>query len=230
MQPTDIILIVVFLLSSYLIGAIPFGLLIGKLVKKTDIRKHGSKNIGATNAVRVLGLKLGALVFLMDVLKGLLVMIIAKILINTGAWENGSKFFIGFYGMAAVIGHCFSIYLKFGGGKAIATSIGVVLFLTPGIGIFGILVFLAVFFCFGYISLASTSGDLAIVLISLILFIVKPDFSNSGFLNALFPVLSLENLIIYLVFTTIIIYKHRGNYKRLLSGTESRFLHKNKQK
>ena len=229
MQPIDIFLIIIFLLTSYLIGAIPFGLLIGKLVKKTDIRKHGSRNIGATNAVRVLGIKLGALVFLMDVLKGLLIMIVAKILINTGLWENGSKFFIGFYGMAAVIGHCFSPYIKFAGGKAIATSIGVVLFLTPGVGILGLLVFISVFLAFGYISLASTSGDLAILIISLILFFVKPDFSNSELLNVLFPVISLQNLIIYIVFTVIIIYKHRGNYKRLLNGTESRFLHKNKQ-
>ena len=229
MQPIDIFLIIIFLLTSYLIGAIPFGLLIGKLVKKTDIRKHGSRNIGATNAVRVLGIKLGALVFLMDVLKGLLIMIVAKILINTGLWENGSKFFIGFYGMAAVIGHCFSPYIKFAGGKAIATSIGVVLFLTPGVGILGLIVFISVFLAFGYISLASTSGDLAILIISLILFLVKPDFSNSELLNVLFPVISLQNLIIYIVFTVIIIYKHRGNYKRLLNGTESRFLHKNKQ-
>ena len=228
MGPLDIVLVSLFLICSYLIGAIPFGLVIGKLVKKTDIRKQGSKNIGATNAVRVLGLKLGACVFLLDVLKGLIFMIIAKILINTGVWENGSKFFIGYYGLAAVIGHCFSIYLKFAGGKAIATSIGVVLFLTPGVGIFGLIVFIIVFLSFGYISLASTSGDLAIVIISLILFFVKPDVSSSNFLSGFLPIISLENLIIYLVFTTIIIYKHRGNYKRLLSGTESRFLYKNK--
>lgn len=228
MGPLDIVLVIVFLICSYLIGAIPFGLVIGKLVKKTDIRKQGSKNIGATNAVRVLGLKLGACVFLLDVLKGLIFMIIAKILINTGIWENGSKFFIGYYGLAAVIGHCFSIYLKFAGGKAIATSIGVVLFLTPGVGIFGLIVFIIVFLSFGYISLASTSGDLAIVIISLILFFIKPDVSSSNFLSGFLPLISLENLIIYLVFTAIIIYKHRGNYKRLLNGTESRFLHKNK--
>ena len=228
MGPLDIILVSVFLICSYLIGAIPFGLVIGKLVKKTDIRKQGSKNIGATNAVRVLGLKLGACVFLLDVLKGLIFMIIAKILINTGVWENGSKFFIGYYGLAAVIGHCFSIYLKFAGGKAIATSIGVVLFLTPGVGIFGLIVFIIVFLSFGYISLASTSGDLAIVIISLILFFIKPDVSSSNFLSGFLPLISLENLIIYLAFTAIIIYKHRGNYKRLLNGTESRFLHKNK--
>ena len=228
MGPLDIVLVILFLICSYLIGAIPFGLVIGKLVKKTDIRKQGSRNIGATNAVRVLGLKLGGFVFLLDVFKGLIFMIIAKILINTGTWENGSKFFIGYYGLAAVIGHCFSIYLKFSGGKAIATSIGVVLFLTPAVGVFGLLVFLAVFFSFGYISLASTSGDLAIVIISLILFFVKPDVSSSNFLSGFLPIISLENLIIYLVFTTIIIYKHRGNYKRLLSGTESRFLYKNK--
>ena len=228
MEPKDIILIISLIICSYLIGAVPFGLLIGKIIKKTDIRKHGSKNIGATNAVRVLGLKLGGLVFLMDMFKGLIVMIIVKVLINTGIWENGSNFFIGYYGLAAVIGHCFSIYLKFAGGKAIATSIGVVLFLTPAVGIFGVLVFITVFLIGGYISLASTSGDLAIIIISLILFFIKPDFSNSGFLNGFLPIISLENLLIYVVFTMIIIYKHRGNYKRLLNGTESRFLHKNK--
>ena len=228
MQPTDYLLIISFIVISYLIGGIPFGLLIGKYIKKTDIRKHGSKNIGATNAVRVLGIKLGALVFLMDVLKGLIIMIIAKILITTNTWENGSNFYIGFYGLAAVIGHCFSPYLKFGGGKAIATSIGVVLFLTPGIGIIGLLVFIAVFLSFGYISLASTSGDLAILIVTVLLFFIKPDLSGNPFLNTLLPVISLENLIIYIIFTTIIIYKHRGNYKRLLNGTESRFLHNNK--
>lgn len=228
MIPLDIALIILLLLCSYLIGSIPFGLVIGKLIKKTDIRKQGSKNIGATNAVRVLGIKLGAFVFLLDVLKGLLIMIIAKILITTGIWENGSKFFIGYYGLAAVIGHCFSIYLKFSGGKAIATSIGVVLFLTPAVGIFGLLVFITIFLIWGYISLASTSGAVAIVLSSIILFLVKPDFSNSVFLNGFLPIFSLENLIIYLIFLTIIVYKHRGNYKRLINGTESRFLHKNK--
>ena len=228
MQPTDYLLIISFIVISYLIGGIPFGLLIGKYIKKTDIRKHGSKNIGATNAVRVLGIKLGALVFLMDVLKGLIIMIIAKILITTNTWENGSDFYIGFYGLAAVIGHCFSPYLKFGGGKAIATSIGVVLFLTPGIGIIGLLVFIAVFLSFGYISLASTSGDLAILIVTVLLFFIKPDLSGNPFLNTLLPVISLENLIIYIIFTAIIIYKHRGNYKRLLNGTESRFLHNNK--
>ena len=94
---------------------------------------------------------------------------------------------------------------------------------------FGLLVFIIVFLIGGYISLASTSGDLAIVLISLILFLVKPDVSGSAFLSAFMPIITLENLIIYLILTAIIIYKHRGNYKRLLNGTESRFLHKNKQ-
>ena len=88
--------------------------------------------------------------------------------------------------------------------------------------------FITVFLIGGYISLASTSGDLAIIIISLILFFIKPDFSNSSFLNGFLPIISLENLLIYVVFTMIIIYKHRGNYKRLLNGTESRFLHKNK--
>ena len=99
MGPLDIVLVILFLICSYLIGAIPFGLVIGKLVKKTDIRKQGSRNIGATNAVRVLGLKLGGFVFLLDVFKGLIFMIIAKILINTGTWENGSKFFREFFGI-----------------------------------------------------------------------------------------------------------------------------------
>lgn len=228
MNGLDIFIIILLLVISYLIGAIPFGLLIGKLIKKTDIRKQGSRNIGATNAVRVLGLKIGGFVFLLDFLKGMLIMILVKILTNTGIWENGGKFFIGWYGLAAVVGHCFSIYLKFAGGKAIATSIGVVLFLTPAIGIFGLIIFLIVFLSFGYISLASTSGDLAIVIISLILFFIKPEFLNSNFLSGFIPIITLQNLIIYIIFTAIIIYKHRGNYKRLLAGTESRFLHKNK--
>ena len=110
----NIIISSILMIVAYLLGSIPFGIIVGKLASGVDIREHGSKNIGSTNAIRVLGKKIGAIVFLCDVLKGAFVIIILKILAKTGVWHSVLDF--GYYGMMAVIGHSFSIFLKFKGG------------------------------------------------------------------------------------------------------------------
>ncbi|MBN8554798.1 MAG: glycerol-3-phosphate 1-O-acyltransferase PlsY [Deltaproteobacteria bacterium] len=108
------------LFFAYMFGAIPFGLLFGRLFADIDVRQFGSGNIGATNVNRVLGRKLGAATLLCDVLKGLISVLLAKILLG-----NDDPVAIAWVGMAAFLGHCYPIYLKFDGGKGVATTFGV---------------------------------------------------------------------------------------------------------
>ena len=131
MQALDIVIGILFIILSYFIGSIPFGVVLGKLICKKDIREYGSKNIGTTNAIRVLGKKVGFLVFFCDVFKGCFIIILIKILGITNVWKTPEGIDIFLYGAAAILGHSFSIFLNFKGGKAVATSLGVVLVLTP---------------------------------------------------------------------------------------------------
>jgi acyl phosphate:glycerol-3-phosphate acyltransferase len=145
------ITLIAALLLSYLIGAIPFGLLFSRMVGK-DVRKEGSGNIGATNVNRVLGKKLGIVTLLCDVAKGFLPVFVASLLLPMGDnWE----LFVGLCGLAAVLGHMFPVYLGFKGGKGVATALGVFLFFSPlSIGI-GLVVFLAVVGISGFVSAGS---------------------------------------------------------------------------
>ena len=129
---------ILLLILSYLLGSIPFGLIIGKTAGK-DLRENGSGNIGSTNAIRILGLKLGLLSAFCDIIKGMLVIILVYILEANGIWYNplvinGDSLYV-LYGIAAVIGHCFPIYIKFKGGKAVATSLGVLFITVPISGV-----------------------------------------------------------------------------------------------
>lgn len=215
----DASLSVVFLVISYIVGSIPFGLLFGRLFKEIDIREYGSGNIGSTNAIRVLGKKVGYLVFLCDVLKGMLVIIILKILDSTGVWTSPIEFF--FYGAAAIIGHSFSIFLEFKGGKAVATSLGVVLILTPIPAIACLIAFGIILFASGYVSLASTGATLTVIITTWILYAIGYQATNviDYFISS--PGLLVS--ICYTVLSTLIFLKHTKNYKRLLNGTESSF-------
>jgi len=115
------------ILLAYLIGAIPMSLIVGKATKGVDIRDYGSGNPGTTNAIRVLGRKLGLFVFLLDVLKGGFVIFLIRI----GLFEAAEVFHPLLYGIAAAVGHIFPVFLKFKGGKAVATSVGAFLFYSP---------------------------------------------------------------------------------------------------
>ena len=210
---------ILLLILSYLIGSIPFGLLIGKAIGK-DLRKSGSGNIGSTNAVRTLGWKLGALSGICDILKGTIVVIIVYILEGAGVWENpfvvnGEKLY-ALYGMAAVIGHCFPIYLKFKGGKAVATSFGVLVTVVPWAGLVGIITYVSVLLLTGYVSVCSTAASILSVIAT---FIIYGGIYNN-FLTS----------IIILLLAIIIFVKHIPNYKRLIAGNENRFNFKKKNK
>jgi glycerol-3-phosphate acyltransferase PlsY len=190
---------IVYLIITYLLGSIPFGLIISKLFGK-DIRKEGSGNIGATNVTRVLGKKAGLLVLILDMLKGFLPIYIAKYIFDTKL--------VSLLAIASVIGHCFSIFLKFKGGKGVATAIGVLLALSSKTTLIVIMFWLGVFLVSGYVSLASMlSASISWVVINFI-----------------------ENDIYYtyaaFIIGLIIILKHKDNLDRLLKGTEYRFLHK----
>ena len=189
---------ILFPIASYLIGAIPFGLLIGKAVG-VDVRRAGSKNIGATNVNRLLGKKLGLATLLLDCLKGFLPIFLASLLIV----ESGEdSLLIMSCGILAVIGHMFPVYLGFRGGKGVATALGVFLFLSP----VAIMISFAVF----------------------ILAVGGTGFVSAGSLlaSALFPLwLWLLGYPISVILTSLIIavliwIKHHENIVRLIHGEE----------
>ena len=203
---------ILLLIVSYLIGSIPFGLLIGKAAGK-DIRKSGSGNIGSTNVVRTLGLKLGLLSALCDITKGTIVIILIYILESSNIWYNpfvinGDSLYI-LYGLTAVLGHCCSIYLKFTGGKAVATSLGVLFAVVPFAALVALIVFLTIMLITGIVSLGSTFATISAVISA---FIIYGIFDNKIF-----------TCIALIAFAALIIIKHIPNYKRIIAGTESSF-------
>ncbi len=222
MESLDLIIGILFIILSYILGSIPFGVVLGKLICKKDIREYGSKNIGTTNAIRVLGKKVGYLVFLCDVLKGAIVIIIIKILAATGVWTNPAEIDLFIYGAAGVLGHCFSIFLGFKGGKAVATSLGVVLILTPIPAICCLIVFAILFYLTGYVSLGSTGATITVIVSTWLLYAFGvTEVTNFGLYFISKPTLVLA--ILYSILACLILIKHIKNYNRLIHGTENSF-------
>ena len=182
---------------SYLIGSIPFGLLFARLFSGVDVRSVGSGNIGATNVLRASGKKAAILTLLADALKGFLPVLIIRLAINDDVITS-------FSAAAAVIGHNLPIYLKFKGGKGVATSFGVVLAVAPLIGFVCIVIWLLAAFLWRYPSLAA-----------LIAFACYPIMSI-WLLPPSQRILSALSLFIF----ALIYVRHRENIKRLLVGTE----------
>ncbi len=224
----DITISILFLIFSYLLGSIPFGLVIGKTICKTDIRQFGSKNIGSTNAIRVLGKKIGFIIFFFDVFKGMFViLLIRNILAPLNIWSSPIEYL--YYGIAAIIGHCFSVFLNFKGGKAVATSLGVILVLSPIPAILCLIAFLIVTYTIGYVSLASTAATLTVLISAWILHFVGLD-GSVNFFYFLVGKTSLMTCLLISVMATLIIVKHIKNYKRILNGTEYNFKKAKKEK
>ncbi|MFH0993087.1 MAG: glycerol-3-phosphate 1-O-acyltransferase PlsY [bacterium] len=196
---------IALLAFAYLFGAIPFSLLLGKLFKNIDIRKHGSGNLGTTNAFRVLGKALGFVVLCLDTLKsGGLVFLIQ----HTSLFASYQLFHPLVYGVGAVIGHVFPVWLKFKGGKGVAASFGLLLAYNPWIAIVLLPVFIGVEYATRFVSVASTVTALAsVVLVTLLHFFWTSD---------------LVLVIATVVATAIILWRHRANYERLKAGTENR--------
>ncbi|VEI07021.1 glycerol-3-phosphate 1-O-acyltransferase PlsY [Kurthia zopfii] len=191
---------IIVIILAYLIGSIPSGLWIGQLFYKTDIRQQGSGNLGATNTFRILGKKAGAVVTVMDILKGTL-----ATLLPTFALLSNSNIHPLIAGVIAVVGHMFPIFAKFKGGKAVATSAGVLLgYHWP---IF-ILLLVAFLICLKICKMVSLSSMITAVL-AFVYSIVYAIIDQEYYL-----------LIITALLAFFVIYRHRTNITRIKNGTE----------
>ena len=189
----------IWILAAYLVGGIPFGYLIGHL-RGVDVRTVGSKNIGATNVFRTVGKKWGLLAFACDVLKGLLPTLAAKALGGPALWV----------GVACVLGHMLTPYMRFRGGKGVATAFGMLLGLVPGLVGTAFALFAAVFAASHYISLGSCAAALFLAVA-----VWFPVLGTAGRAD-------LAQCVLVTLVALFVVWKHRANVGRLLSGTESK--------
>ena len=182
---------------SYLLGSIPNGLILGKAIWGVDLRQHGSKNIGATNAWRTIGKAGGISIFVLDFLKG-------AISAYLGLHLGGSELAGVLCGILAIAGHSWSVFLAFKGGKGVATGLGVIAALMPEVTLIVFAVWFAIVYFTGYVSLGSIVGAALVPILTL------------------FFGLHTEFLILGLIAAVFIIYRHKSNIERLLNGTESK--------
>ncbi len=205
---------VILIIGAYLLGSIPFGLIIAK-AHGQDLRSIGSGNIGATNLSRALGKKWAYLCFFLDVTKGLVPMLVAISFISSPP-AVAELFFVLAAGCAAVLGHIFPIYVKFRGGKGVATSFGVALGLWPYYTICAaaaFLIWVVVVLLWRYISLASIAASITFPLVLILAIILTPAWRFAN----LWPI-----LIIATAIPLMVVVRHRENIKRLIAGTENK--------
>lgn len=203
----------VLIFIAYVCGSLPFGYWAGKL-KGIDIRKHGSGNIGATNVIRVMGKKIGVPVFILDMLKGLAPTMLAEWWMRrSGAGDNVATLVAVLCGAASVLGHMFTFWLGFKGGKGVATSAGVLLGLAWMSLLVGFAVWLIVYYSSRYVAMASIGAAMAIPVAMAVIMTWQHRWN--------FVLLGLG-----LVMGTLVVVRHRSNIARLLSGTENKFTKK----
>ena len=198
------------LIGSYLLGSIPFGYLAGRL-GGIDIRTAGSGNVGATNVVRVLGKRYGYPVFALDVLKGFGAVMISMLMARGRSPEwNSPEIFGILAAISSVLGHMYPPWLKFDGGKGVATSGGALLALTPAATLIGVGIWIIVFWLTRYVSLASIT---AAVILPIVVLVVRSHDENHGK-----PLVYASACV-----AAVVIWRHRSNLSRLMRGTEPRF-------
>ena len=190
-------LLILFL--GYLFGSFPSGYLAGKIAKGIDIRSIGSGSTGATNVLRHIGKRAAITVFLLDVFKGILSILVAKYFLLNDSWQVA-------IGLTTLIGHIWPVWLNWNGGKAVATGLGVFLGLSWQVGLATLGIFIVMITLFRIVSLASVSASLALPLIMFL------SFSSSN--------ISLPFLIVSLLAMILVIWRHRENIVRLIRGTE----------
>ncbi|ABL66569.1 glycerol-3-phosphate 1-O-acyltransferase PlsY [Chlorobium phaeobacteroides] len=225
--------LIAILAISYLVGAIPTGIMAGKMLKGIDIRQFGSGNAGGTNAFRVLGWKAGLAVTLLDILKGIVaaVSIVAFFRHHpVGAFPDINEVALRLLaGMSAVIGHVFTVFAGFKGGKGVSTAAGMLIGIAPVSMLIVIGIFLLTVYVSRYVSVASI---LAAIAFPLIIAIRKYIFELGGGLDyyvklfgerfSFHDSLDYHLMIFGLIVALAILYTHRANIRRLLSGTENR--------
>jgi len=187
--------------ASYLLGSIPFGYLLVRIFRKQDIRQTGSGNIGATNVSRT-SRALGILTLLLDATKGLAAVTLTRVLFP------GQTILLGLAAFIAIIGHMFPVWLKFRGGKGVATGLGAFAVIVPKTILAMIGIFIALFLAFRYVSLASI---LTVALFPLLAWMLQPQPNSPQMLAAI------------VASSLLIVAKHHENLRRLFAGTEPRF-------
>lgn len=189
--------IAVYLISAYFCGAIPFAYIVAKIFKNIDIRKHGSGNPGATNVFRTISKPLGVLTFFFDALKGFVPVYFAY-------FVNSSVYFILAVALATLLGHIFTVFLNFKGGKGVATGCGVFFAFDPAVTLICFVVFAVVLLLSKYVALASVTASVALPVCLNI-------FGRS------------ESIVLFACLVSVlIIVRHIGNIKRILKGTENK--------
>ena len=196
MSVLEVLAFAVLFCLAYLVGSIPFGLIVSKVFYRVDVRQHGSGNVGATNVFRVLGKKAGVVVMVLDIMKGYLPAALAAALF--------SPWYAIFIAAAPVVGHMHSVFLKGSGGKGVATGAGVVLALAPLAFVICFSTWIALILLTRYVSVASLTVAFMVPVL-VILFRDPLPYEIAGVLLAL-----------------IVWWAHRGNIRRLLNGTENR--------
>lgn len=195
----DNLFFILILITIYLVAAIPTGVVLSRLMGSEDVREKGSGNIGATNVYRVAGKLAGVLTLVGDTLKSFLPLLAYK------SWLSPTPTQLGVASAVAIIGHCYPVYLKFRGGKGIATALGIFLVLSPQAVLCALVVFILAVAASRYISLGSVLAAMSAPLLILMF-----DHPQPIFLATLFIAM-------------LIIWRHRSNIQRLLDGTENRF-------
>jgi len=201
------------LLGSYLLGSIPFGYVAGK-IRGIDIRRFGSGNIGATNVVRVLGKRYGYSVFVLDFLKGFGAVKISMSIATDARLEWASPEIFGiFAAIASVIGHSFPVWLKFRGGKGVATAAGALFGLMPVAALIAVIIWISIFWFTRYVSLASVVAAVALPIVILIMTRLTQIHGKALFYSSL-------------CIAAVVIWRHHSNLSRLMHGSEPRFTRK----
>jgi glycerol-3-phosphate acyltransferase PlsY len=191
-----------FLVFSYLISSIPFGFVLAKKYAKIDIRKHGSKNIGATNVMRLVGKKLALFTLILDGFKGAFMIIVARFVFYD---VNNLHLFLVIIGAVCVLGHIYSIYLNFSGGKGVATAIAVILALDFAVGMLAICFWILAFSAFRISSVSSLIAVFSTIILS----------SAYGAPSS--------QILFCLGLFILIFIRHRENILRLMTGEENKF-------
>ncbi len=214
-------------LAAYLVGSVNFSILLSRLLLGGDIREQGSGNAGATNMLRTHGKKMGVLVLVLDILKGIAAVLLAKLLseymiaftqsmsiIHGGRWDGYSAFFEKISlpyiaGVCVVLGHNFPVYFGFKGGKGVATSLGVVLTLDPKVGLIVLAVAVLIMALTRYVSLGSIVGGALFIVLTAVEMIAAHSFDTVPFVCSL-------------ILGGLLIARHHANIKRLINGTENK--------
>lgn len=197
-------------LLSYLIGAIPFGIIVGKVLRGVDVRDYGSGATGTTNVLRTAGPVAALLVLFGDLGKGMAPVLLAWWLVPQSSWAEALA------GIGAIVGHSWPVYAGFRGGKGSATGVGALLIMAPWVGLMALGVFAVVVALTRYVSLGSILGTLAMIvgLVSFVLLGAEP-----------WPYLAFA-----LVGGAILIFRHKDNVLRLMAGTEHRMGERGKRR